>query len=199
MKLKIFNSLGFTFPELLVAVSIAVLIGGVLMMIMVNNTGLFYQQSSKVDQGLRLNDALTNIRTSVRDAKSVAASYPESAPFTYVTGPGTLVLKLPTITPAGALIPTTFDYTVYYTQNIGSPPVKALKLKTFPDAQSAQKPVDKILSHNVDSIVFKFYSGPDEVPPVSAKKIMSTLTLKQKAGANYETKTATMEAFLRND
>ena len=54
----------------------------------------------------------------------------------------------------------------------------------------------------MDTLVFKYLDAsvpPVEVPIVSAKKVLITLSLKQKAGAEYETITVSSEAYLRND
>ena len=186
---------GFTLLEVLIVMGISSVVGGLLLVIVFNSTGLFYQQSSKLSQGLGSNDALTRLRSTIRESSAIALSY-TSGSITYTSGPTQLVLKLSSIDASKNLIPNTFDYFVFFLDG------NKLLFKSFPDAQSSRKSADQILSLNVQSVLFQYYNlqnPPQEVTPASASKIKITLTLKQKSGAYYETSIATSEANLRND
>lgn len=184
---------GLTLVEVLIAMGIATIVGGLLLVIMVNSAGLFYKQSSKVEQGLGINDALGKIRESVKQASSVASSY-TSGSTTYTSGASQLVLKVPAIDSAGNIISDTFDHYVFYKDEA------KLRFKIFPDLTSIRKSADQIFSTNADSLLFQYYDSlSSEVTPSSAVKVKITLSLRQKAGADYETNIATSEANLRND
>lgn len=186
---------GLTLLEILLAMGIAIVVGMFLLIVIVNSSGLFLKQSSKVEGGLNINDALLQVRTSIKDASAVLGSY-TSVSTTYTTGNTVLVLKIPTINSSNNIITETFDYYVFFQDQ------KKLRFKTFPDPSSSRKAQDQIFSTNVDSLVFEYFNSanpPVEVVPALAKKVRISLTLKQKSGASYEINTATSEANLRND
>jgi len=186
---------GFTLAEVIVAVSISIVVGALLLGLMINNTGLFYQQSSKLSQGLGINDSLSGIRSSIKEADAVASGYPTSNP-TYITSSTALVLQLHAIDSSGNNIFGKSDYVVFtISQN-------RLYYKVYPDTSSGsvRASTDQILTSSVDSIKFEYFdAGNQAVAPTNAIKIRATLTLKQKAGTGYETNIATADANLRND
>lgn len=164
-------------------------------MIIVNSAGIFTQQSSKVQTGLNINDALSSVRGNIKQASAVAVSY-TSGSTTYTTGSNQLVLKVPAIDSSGNIITDTFDYFVFFLDQ------KILHFKIFPDSSSSRKASDRIFSTSVDSLEFRFFNSanpPVEVAPVNATKIHITLVLKQRVGTSFETNMATSEANLRND
>ena len=195
-KLLTFNfTSGFTLIEVLVAMGIATVTGVLLLVIIVNSTGLFTQQSSKVQMGLNINDALLQVRSSIKDASIVADQY-ISGGTTYTTGSNQLVLKVLSIDSSGNIIDNTFDFFVFFQDQ------NYLRFKTFPDPSSARKQADRVFSTSVDGLNFQYFNSvipPVEVVPTAATKVRITLTLKQKIGVKYETYTATSEANLRND
>lgn len=187
---------GLTLVEVLIAMGISVIVGALLLVIILNSSGLFLNQSSKVGQGLESNDALAKIRETIRESSLIASSYPESASPVYTSGSGQLVLKLSSVDSNGNIVSDTYDYFVFFFDT------DKLRLKSFPDTQSTRKAQDQILSFNVDSIKFQYFDStvpPNEVSPSSAAKIKITLSLKQKAGQSFEVSIATTEASLRND
>lgn len=184
---------GLTLVEVLIAMGIATIVGGLLLVIMVNSAGLFYKQSSKVEQGLGINDALAKVRQTIKETSSIAASYTDGST-TYTSGEQQIVLKIPSIDGSGNVISNTFDYFVFFLDQT------KLRFKIFKDATSTRGVANQIFSTNVDSLKFQYLDLTGaEVTPISAVKVRITLTLKQKAGAGYEQNTATSEANLRND
>lgn len=186
---------GLTLIEILVAMGIATLVGVLLVVIIVNSAGLFSKQSSKVQAGLNINDTLSQIRSSIKDANAVADSYTDGQTV-YITGLSQLILKVSSIDSSGNIIESTYDYFVFFQDQ------SLLRFKTFPDPASSRKAIDRIFSTSADSLNFQYFNSanpPVEVTPTSATKVRITLTLKQKIGINYETQTATSEANLRND
>lgn len=186
---------GLTLIEVLVAMGIATVAGVLLVVIMVQSAGLFTDQSSKVQQGLNINDALLQVRSSIKQANAVASEYTDGGS-TYTTGGNQLVLKVSSIDSSGNIINNTFDYfIVLKDQNL-------LRFKIFPDPASFRQAADRIFSTSLDDLVLGYFNSatpPIEVIPQDASKVRITLTLKQKVGVNYETQTATSEANLRND
>lgn len=185
---------GYTLIETLVVMSITIVAGVLLVVIMVNSTGLFTQQSSKVAEGLSVNDSLMQIRNAIKTANSIAVNYTNGAQ-TFTTGPTQLILKVPSLDSSNNIISDKYDYYVFYVDQ------KTLHFKIFPDVLSSRQAKDQIFSTSVDNINFQYFNTavpPMEVIPINALKVRVTLTLKQRVGINFETNTATSEANLRN-
>lgn len=175
---------GLTLVEVLIAMGIATVVGALLLVIIVNSTGLFLQQSSKIEQGVGTNDALSAVRNSVKEASSIASDYPPN----FTTSSTQLVLKLTSVDASGNLIPDSFDYFAFFKDQSN------FILQSFPDPLSSRKSQDRILLTGLESLEFKYYNlanPPAEVPPVSAAKVKITLFSREN--------TATTEANLRND
>ncbi len=189
------QSRGFTLIELLISMAIAAVVGGLLLVIIVNSTGLFYKESSKVNIGLNTNDALAMLRKSIKGSNSVMAAYTAGSQI-YPSVATSIVLKVPSIDQSSNIISGVFDYFVFLKDGT------KLVFKTFPDNLSSRKAQEQVFSTNVDDLVFEYLNSQDPplrvVPPL-ATKVRITLTLKRKSGADYETNTATSEANLRND
>ncbi len=186
---------GFTLFELLIAMGIGIIASTLLLTIMVNSAGLFYTESSKLQEGLNSNDALARVRESIKQSNAVVASY-TSGGTTYTSSATQIVLKAPSIDSSGNIISNTFDYTVFFLNQT------KLRYKLFPDATSSRKSQDRIFSTSVDNLTLKYLNSqnpPSEVTATAATKVRISLTLKQKAGQSYETNMATSEANLRND
>lgn len=184
---------GFSLPEVLVSLAIGVVASVLLLSIMVENYGVFYKQSSRVDQGVGLNEVLAKIRQFIKEADSVAVSYIDG-PTTYTSSSTELVLKLPSIDSGGNKIFNVFDHIVYFTDT------DKLKLKVILGVGSTREIIDKVIAFNVDTVNFEYFDPTGtSVTPTSATKVKFTLTLKQKAGNSFETNTLTTEANLRNN
>ncbi|MEK7617286.1 MAG: hypothetical protein AAB414_04470 [Patescibacteria group bacterium] len=186
---------GLTLLEVMIAMGIAMIVGTLLVAIIVNSAGIFYQESSRLSLGVNINDALSKVRGDIKRASSVASSY-TSGSTTYTSGLTQLVLKILSQDSQGNIIADTFDFFVYFLDQ------NKLRLKTFPDPLSSRKAQDQIFSTNAEVLSFKYLDStnpPNDVTPILATRVKITLTLKQKSGAGYETNTATSEASLRND
>lgn len=189
------NSKGFTLVELLISMSIAVVVGGLLIAIIVNSSGLSYKQSSKVNIGLNTNDALAQVRKSIKESSAVVPSFTIGSE-TYTSGLSEIILKVPSLDQSGNIISNFFDYFIFFQDQT------KLRFKVFPDPASSRQPQDQIFSTSLDSLQIQYLSSvnpPVEVVPEAASKIRMTLTLKQRNGLDYEISTATSEANLRND
>lgn len=184
----------FTLVEMLVVVVLAVIVSGALVAILINNSEVVYKESSRVSQGLDLNDALANIKGYVYQASSVSASYPETPPATYTSAPSQLVLKLASLDQSGEIIQGSYDYVIYYKDQ------DKLRVVLEPNAVSSREQINTILAKNVDQIIFDYLdSQSNPISPTAAVKVKATIILKQKAGSKIETNVATGEANLRND
>lgn len=183
---------GFSLTEILVVSLITVIVGGFIVSILFNTTGIYYNQSAQTQQSMDLNDTFSKVRSSIRQSKFVATGYPEGSP-TYTSGINTLVLKIPSVNSSGNTISDTYDFAIVTKSQ------DKLYYKLFPDAISARSSDDQILASNVDNVYFNYYdSAGTEVNPETSSRIKITLTLKQKAGAGYKVNTATSEASIRN-
>ena len=184
---------GFTLPEVITVMAVAVIIGGLVLGIMVQNTRLFVQESEKVTQGLGLNDALIKIRSAVKEASSVVSGYPQDSP-EFSSGASEIVLKLPSIDSSGNIIDNTFDHIVFTKLS------DKLYYKLFPNPLSTRVKVDQILAKSVDTIDFRYFDiSGNEVVATTAIKVRVSLSLKQDVGVDTQTSVATSEANLRND
>ncbi len=188
------NNKGFTLIELIIVLSVSAMVGLLLISMLVQNSGLFYIQNSRVIQGVGENDALSSFRTYTKVSKAVALSYPETGSAIYTSGSSILILKLGSIDSSGNLIDNVFDYVVYYVSQ------NKLYIKIYPGTGSSRQAVNKILADNVDALNFTYLDATNlAVSPSSATKVIMRLTLRQKAGTTYEINIATSEANLRND
>lgn len=186
---------GFTMIEILVSMGIAVVTGALLLVIIVNSAGLYSTQSSKVQEGLNINDALLEIRGSVKQASAIIAQY-TNGQTTYTTGPDELVLEVASLNSSGNILSDTYDFYVFYLDQ------NYLRFRIFPDPASSRIASNKILSNLVDTLSFQYFNSavpPVEVNPVDATKVRISLKLKQRTGKNFEVSVATSEANLRND
>lgn len=189
------RSRGLTVVEVLLAAGVGAVVSSLLLVIMINSAGLFYKESSKLQEGLNINDALARVRASIKESSSVVASYSFDST-TYTSSVTQIVLKIPSIDSSGNIIANTFDYTIFYLDQT------KFRYKLIPNSQSSRKSQDQIFSTSVDNLTIKYLDSqnpPSEVAPTSAKKIKLTLRLKQKNGPDIEQITATSEANLRND
>ena len=183
---------GFTLVELIISISIAVLVSGLLIAILVNNTGLFYKQSSKISEGIGANNGLVNIKSSIKESQSVADSFSFSGT-TYSSSSTQLVLKLPSIDSSKDIISNTFDYFVYYQNN------DKLIWRVFPDPLSLRVSVNQILTENVQSLLFEYFnSAGNPITPTSAVKVRVRINLSKNVATEDEHLSVWTEVNLRN-
>lgn len=186
---------GLTLFEVLITMGISVVVGALLVVIIVNTAGISSKQSSKLSEGLNINDALFQVRSNIKSANGVIAAYTNGST-TYTSGADQLVLKIASVDSSNNIIADTFDYFVFFLD------ANKLRFKTFPNTLSKRTAQDQIFSTLVNSLKFQYLNSanpPIEITPSTASKVRMSLTLKQKTGANFETTTATSEANLRND
>lgn len=187
-------SAGFTLLETVMAAGIALIVGTFLVAILVSHSGLFYKQSSIVNEGLNLNDAMREIENNIRQAVYVADGYPEGSP-DYTTGVETLVLKLPALSETG-VVDGIYDYAVVAKDS--SEP-KVVRLWVFPDPQSTRKASNLVLTNLLESVQFKFLDKSGNlVAPTSAASVGTTLTVLSKTGSIGSSRSSSAITTLRN-
>lgn len=189
---------GFSLVEILLVAAISSIIGVLLVQVWVQNNSLFYQQTTKVTQGVSINDATTYIENDIKGASQVANGGPEStSPFTYTTSANTLVLKLPSIDAQGGVIANTFDFIVIKADGANPKLLKRLVIHTDPSVRPDR---DQVLLNNLSSLSFSYQdSAGNSVSPSSATKINFTVDVSTTIGANTEQRSASREVNLRND
>lgn len=195
MKNIILKQTGMTLIEVLVVIFILLATGGLLLAIISDSSWLFFKQSSKISQGMGVNDALMTVRQNIKGAGFVAQTYSDG-PTVYTSGPNQLILGVSSYDSSGNIITNINDYFVFFKDQ------SYLRLKIFPDALSERKPQDQVLASFVDNVVFEYFnsaSPPLAVAPNLATKIKATLILKQSTLSNIQQTIATSEASLRND
>jgi len=145
---------GFTLIEILIVMGIATVAGLLLLVVIVNSAGLFTKESAKVTQGLNINDTLSKVRTTIKDARAVAGSYTDG-PVTYTTGINQLVLRVPSIDSLGNIMEGTDDYFVFFLDNT------KLHLRTFPNPASFRQGSDRIFTTAADSLNFYYFNSSE--------------------------------------
>lgn len=180
---NIFVSKGVTLPELIIAAGLFSVVGIIMAAILLSGSSLYYLQSAKVEQRLGINEAFSSLKRNIRQSSAVVDGSSDVQ----------LILKLPSINSQGPII-NVYDHILYYYTG-----EKFYEIVS-PDAQSIRTATDKILAQNVDNIKFEYYDDSGvSVTPVNATRVKLTLSLKQKAGAGFETNIATTEADLKNN
>lgn len=187
---------GFSLLELIISISVASVIGIILVVILVQNNGVLFQQNAKVSQGLTINNTALQINDSIRSASGVVASNLVGSP-TFQTSAQTLVLAIPSLNPQGAVIPNVSDYLII-TKDTQKP--KILKKIIFVDPQSSRKSENMVLATTLKNLSFEYFN--DQNNPVtfnSATKINYVLNLDETSGLLAQESSASGEVNLRND
>lgn len=186
---------GFSLVEVLVVSAASLIIGVILTGILVNHNGVFYKQSSLVNEGLSLNDTLNQIDSKIRQATVIAAGYPEVSP-NFNTGTEVLVLKLLSIDINGNIINDTYDYIVIARDSENN---RILRMITYPDSLSSRNAGNVILTTLLESIEFKYLDKDNnQVSPISAGSIEVDLTVLSKTGSIGQPQSSSIITSLRN-
>lgn len=187
---------GFTLIELLIIITVSVIAGSLLVATLVTSNSLFINQSSKVSQGLSLNDSVSEISELIKLSSSIVPSYPVSSP-QYFTNDHTLVLAIPSIDTSGQVIVDTYDYTVI-AKDTNKPNI--LRLNLFPDPTSSRKSQNKVLATNLSEITFIYLDNNNN--PISiaqAVKVNFTINLTENNGLSSQTGSASGLINLKNN
>lgn len=187
---------GFTLTEVLVAMAIAGIAGAILIALLVQNNGLFYTQSAKINQGVALNDSVTSISNDIRSSSAVVAGYPVSSPTT-LSGTSSIVLQYPSLDSNGDVIDQTFDY-LTITQDASNPQI--LREQVFPDAQSTRKSGNKVLATNLSDVNFSYFDNSgNTITPSAATKVGFSIILLNNIAGHPQQSSGSAVITLRNN
>ena len=186
---------GMTLFEILVGVTISAIAGVLLLLILVSNNGLFVSQTSKIAQGLGLNDATTLISDDLRFAASIINSFTYQGQ-TYLSGATTLILKVPSVDSSGNIIDQEFD-TFIYALETSNPAI--FRRLVVPSESSSRLATNRVVMTDVSTISFVYLDNSGApVSPTNATKINFSLTFK-KSPFSTTANTAAGEVRLRNN
>lgn len=188
---------GLSLIEIIVTTTIAALIGTALVTFLMQSNGIFFNQNSKITQGVSLNTATSQITNSIKTASSIAAAYPQSSP-QYTTNSSTLILSLPAIDAQSLVIDNVYDFIVI-TKDPQKPYI--LRKLVFPSVgQSSRKSENMVLATNLSSVTFLYYdNNGNTVAPTQAAKVNFTVNLNTKSGLDSQTGSASATVNLRNN
>ncbi len=182
--------------EVLIATTITGIAGSLLVTIMVQNSGLYTQQTAKVSQGISLNDATTQLTEAIKSASFIAPTYPSINPVYTTDTTTTLILGVPSYDSSGKTIDNTYDY-VIFVKDSSNP--KIFRKRVFPNAASSRKSENRVLLTKLVSILFVYLNQADAPAGIStASKIDFTLNVSEKAGFSDVQKSSNGVASLRN-
>ena len=168
---------GLSLPELILGITIAAILGGILVSLLVSSNRLLFDQSIKVRQGLSLNQASVEITSLIKSAAGIALQYPPAGTADYTTDFDTLVLKIPAIDQTGGIITQVFDYGVL-SKDPSSP--KILRKQIFKADTSFRKPENKILATTLQDLQFIYLNDANTlIPPAEASRISFTINLSE--------------------
>jgi hypothetical protein len=108
MKTKLQYRSGVSLIESIIALGITVMLLIVLSNLVIQTRHIAALETNESQLGISSEAALSRINTIVRQAMSVETSYAS-----YTSNSSTLIVKLPTIDPSGAILPLTYDYIIY--------------------------------------------------------------------------------------
>jgi type II secretory pathway pseudopilin PulG len=185
---------GFTLVEMVIVSAVVMLVGGLVIGIIVNNTGFTKSQSSAINSSVSLNNVMSQIQNDIRESAAVASGYPTVNP-TYQSSATILVLKLASLNSNG-VIDNVFDYIVYTpdAQN-----AKILHRIVYADAQSTRTSSDQVLTTILDDIQYDFLDRNNAaITATSAVNIKVTISMLDKTGSIGSSKSATSVTTLRN-
>lgn len=188
---------GFTLIELLIALGITAIAGSLLIIILIQNNGLFISENTKISQGLSLNDAQSVIDDAIRTASSVSVTCP-TPPCTgsFSSASNQIVLKVPSLDESGLVIKDVYDYIVIAPDFANA---KILTKKVFPDTQSRRPSQTQVLTTSLSLIQFIYLNQTNGVvAPAQAEKVNFILNLANQVGLNQQISSSSGQVSLRN-
>jgi len=196
--MKVFwqSNKGFSLPELILALTIVAILGGILVSLLNSTNSVFYDQSVKVKQGLSLNQASKELTSLIKSSAGIATQYPPSGAAQYSTNSQTLVLKIPSLNQSGGIIDQIFDYAII-TKDSSNP--KIMRKKIFVDPLSQRKSEDKVLSTSLKKLTFIYLdSSNTAVSPAEAVRINFTIKLAENINFTQNESSSSGTANLKN-
>lgn len=187
---------GLTLIELLIFFTIAAGVGVLLVAILFQSNRLFLNESSKVYQGININDANSQITEALRSTSQIASSYTDGVKV-YTSGDLTIVLQVPSVDSSGSSIANTYDYFVI-TKDASKEYL--LKKYVFPNAASTRSSGEKILSNKLSFLQFSYLDDSgNTVLPSAATRINFRLNLQDKLGVQIRETSTSGQVNIRNN
>lgn len=187
---------GFTLIEIMLYGGLAAIIGGVLITSMVSSSGIFFGQNAAVNQGVTINNTITQITELIKQSSSIAANYVDGST-TYTTNASTLVLALPSIDATGSVIANTFDYAVISAD--GQKPY-ILRKRFFPNGLSSKTSADTVMVTSLSTILFEYLDNSSNgTSPSVATRVRVSINLSEKAGYDDKVSSASATVNLKNN
>ncbi len=186
---------GFTLIEVLITLTIAAVAGGLIVQVVIQNNGLFYQETTKVSHGLTLNTAKHMLQNDLKTASSIASGYPVSAP-NFITSSTLLVLQVPSVDSSGNIIENVYDYIVY-SKDPNTP--KIFRKNYYPDPASSKKSQNQVLLTELSFLEFTYLNQSGVVvSPAAASSVMFTLKVNTQVGLVKQEASTSGNISLRN-
>lgn len=196
LNLRTKSDRGFSLVEIIIATAVSSIVGIMLITIFVQNNQVFNVEQIKTSQGISLNNAVSEMKSSIRSASSIAASYPSPSP-QYTSSADQLVLKLPSIDVNGNIITNTFDHLVITQDSLNN---KILRKILFPDVLSSQPAYNKVLMTDLFLLNFSYLDASNNATtPINAAIIDFTLNSSTKYQFQDQLSSASASVRLRND
>lgn len=191
-----FNNKGFTLFELLIVMALVSVVGVLLIQILIQNNGVYYDQTTKVSQGLNVNDTYNQIEKDIRTSGGVVASLVDGED-TYTTSSNIIVLKIPSIDSSGSIISDTYDHLIIYEDGANN---NFLMRKIIPNAISNRVYNKKVLLTNLSYLQFQYLDNSGSpISAVDASKINFIFNIKTAVGLNNQESSASGKVNLRNN
>lgn len=187
---------GITLVELLIASSIGIAAGVLLIGIFARNNNILFFEQSTILQGLELNDTVSKLDNDIKIATAVSLGYPEQSS-QYSSSDQVLVLKLNSIDSNFDIIDETYDYIVVAADSANPLVLRELQ---FVDPLSSRKPFNHVLATKLSKVQFKYLdSTGNEVSPTLASTVLYTINLKVKDGVSVRESSSSGRVNLKNN
>lgn len=180
--------LGYSLIELILAMTMLTVIGGVIARVSVD--GLESFSAVRSDQGIFSSfvEMFTRINNFVRVAVEFPSTYTAPNGASYTAGPTTLIMKLPGLSSVGAPECQGFDYVVFYMQNA------ELHELVVAASDSARSSHDNIVVNKLTSLVFT-----QAKPTGEHRTVTVTATQDYTVQSRTATRSHTQTMAARND
>ncbi|HLC88376.1 MAG TPA: hypothetical protein VJG66_04985 [Patescibacteria group bacterium] len=190
------NSRGWSLVEVLIVTTVAAVAGGLLINLMISSNRLFFDQSAHITQGLALNQTELELTELIKSSAGIAVQYPVSGTPQYTSNSNTLVIKLPSLSSAGDVIESVYDFAVVGPDNV-NPAI--LRKQIFKDASSFRKTENKVLSTNLSNLTFNYLdSSNNATSPALAERIGFSIELATKSGFSEKMSSGSGTVNLKN-
>lgn len=150
---------GISLIEIIITIGIILIVMPVLAFVFYETSNTFAVQKSKNFLQIETRNNLDEINKWIKNAVNVMDSYTAPDNSVFDSGIDTLVLQIYSIDENNNIIPETYDYMVFYPDNLDP---KLYKIKFYANEASSRNIADRILNHHLKSIVFRYFNSSGE-------------------------------------